>query len=729
MSDETDYWLTRSPELLGQAVREHYNKYIDELERRGILSLYGLALRRYYGSDHSGEGSVAGVTIGGEQGETVELTVNQYRSIVTSLLSLTTASRPAFIGTARDDSADAMAAVQLAEQIWEYELDRGVEYECVDAARRMLVLQEGAVGVYWHDELGDIVAAEPVPETDEQGQPIVDQVEQIDPTTGRMEMLEQPRMTERPIHAGELRVEAHSPYDVARDLGARSIMDLDWVVVRRRANRWDLAAIYPERRADILGAKGVTAEDMDRGIWTKAGAGQKEHTDQVYILELYAHRRPAVPNGRYARVIGDVTLEHGDLPYPRIPVVVASPEATIDLAIGASSTIDLLGPQQAYDSVISGALSTHDAYSGGKMMMAEGHDLSVVDITGGPSLLKYQPVPEVEKPGPLQMPQVSPQSLQLAETLQKVMQVLSAINSVTRGDPEASLKSGAALALVQSMSVQHNMPIQKAFATLLREVATRVIETYRAMAKVDRIIEVTGTDETRTVQSFVGSDLESVNSVRVELGNPLLRTIAGKKELADFYADAQRWPNEPPVTRAQHMAFMTSGRLAPIWRAGRSEEVGIREECEALARGEERPVLITDCHAAHIREHKALLDGRGRLSLTPQAIANIDAHITAHGAQWVTLTIQNPALLAATGQQPAPLPMAPGVGPMPGAPAANDNGAPQEDSEIGEPKGASAPPATGPAAQPKEPGQPGMPNMPMNPATGERAKVAQGGMQ
>jgi hypothetical protein len=545
----------------------------------------------------------------------------------------------------------------------------------------------------------------------------------------RTEVVKQPRMTERPIHKGELVVEALSPYDVARDLGARSIATLPWVIVRRRANRWDLAAIYPEKRNEILSVRSVSQDDS-RDEYTVSAARKDDVTDHVYVLELYAARSPAVPGGKYARALANGTyLEHGDLPYERIPVAMASPEPTIDVALGAASTIDLLGPQQAYDAVLSNMVSVDDAYSRGNVLVEKGHDLGLEELGGGLQKVTYSHSDGAPEPHAMQLPTIDQGSLKLAEILQDVMQVLSAINSVTRGDPQANLKSGAALALVQAMSVQHNMPIQKAFATLLRDVASRIIETYRAMATTERVIEVTGTDEVRTAQSFVGDDLKGVQSVRVDLANPLLRTVAGKKELADFYADPQRFPSDPPITRAQHQGFLTTGRLATIWRAGRSEEIGIREECEALARGEERPVLTTDCHSAHIREHKALLDGRGRLGLNDQAIRVITEHITAHGAMWVTLSIENPALLAATGQQPAPLPMTASAPPGGGAPA-NDNGAPSgaTASDNGQPEGAMAPPGAGPAAVPGGAKQPGMPNMPTNPATGERAQVAQGGV-
>src|SRR5690606_36444315 len=188
----------------------------------------------------------------------------------------------------------------------------------------------------------------------------------------------------------------------------------------------------------------------------------------------------------------------------------------------------------------------------------------------------------------------------------------------------------------------------------LRDLATLVIDLYRENARDERTIDIVGDDEIGTVRTFTGESLTAVRRVHAELANPLMRTIAGKKELADFYADPARWQTEPPLTRNQHIAFITSGRLEPLFRAGRSEAIGIKSECEALTRGEPVTALVTDSHEAHIREHKAILDGKQRMQLSPQAILLTSEHIQEHVRLWAELTLTNPALLAATGQRPAP---------------------------------------------------------------------------
>lgn len=689
------YWVTLPAADLGGAVAERFKRYLDELEARGRLAQYRLARRRYYGGDHAGTASAMSVTHSGEQGEASDLVINHYGSILTALHAMATASRPAFAASARDDSAQSLASVQLVDQLLEYELGAGAEQEAVDAARRMLVFQEAGLGVFWAAEEGDVIGA--IPELDAEGRPVVD-------ASGRMQA--------REIRSGALRTEAFSPYDVARDLGARSTQDCTWQIVRRRVNRWDLASLYPEHEGIILGAPTVDRSDLERTLVPAAATAGLRLTDTIYVLELYAARTPAAPTGRYARVVGDTCIEAGELQYRRLPVSLHAPERTLDEASGSSRTIDLLGPQQAYDAVMSNLMSNNDAFGRGNVLTAEGQDLDVDDLGGGLQQVLYKHVDGAPPPGPMPLPRLSPEDMRFAQQLLADMQQLKAISGVTRGAPEESLKSGAALALVAAQSAQHNSGDQRAYAEMLREWATRVIETYQAFASTERVIEIAGTDEVRTARTFVGSDLDAVLGVDVQIANPLMRTIAGKKELADFYADAGRVPGDAPLSRADHMAFMSTGRLPHLFRSARSEAIAIREEGEALTRGEPVMVLATDHHAAHVREHKALLDGRSRRDLPPQITGYILEHIEQHVALWQQLSSANPALLAATGQQPAPV--AAPVAPPASSPSAQ--GAPEQPSGMGAP----LPPGVGDVPVGAQEHMPQLPQLPTNPMTGRQ---------
>lgn len=732
MSTPSEYWINLTdPEQLGPAIKQRFDWYLDDLEESGRMGDLRLALRRYYGGDHGSGARSTDASPGGEQGETTDMTINQFRSLLITVLSLTTATRPAFLGVAADDTSEAMAAVQLAEQLWDDALvNAGLEAEWVDAVRRMLIMQEAGVFVGWDPNAGEVVGQDRIPEVDEHGRPVMEDPaeEMAEGERPHDESGPELRMREVPIYKGELICEALSPHNIARDVRARSLRDPAWLIVRRPFSKWELLAQYPDHEAAILGVATVDKDDHEKGLAKGVSQGKESRTDQVYVLELYAKRTMAVPDGRYARVIGEGTLlESGPLPYERIPVVLSSPEQMVDRALGASNTIDLLGPQEAYDGIISNLVSISAVFGRPNLLDADGQETDIEAVKSGFGVVGYKPVEGAPPPGPMERPRIDKAELELADAIKGVMQTLIGANDVVRGDPQESLKSGAALALVQAMAIQHNSLLARAAAYLLDEMASRVIETYRSNATVPRIIEASGTLETKTVKAFLGDDLNRVAAVRVQLANPLLRTTAGKKEIADFYSDPQRWANEPPLTRAQHMTFMASGRLDEIMRAGRSEELAIREECEALAEGQGALVVVTDNHPAHIREHKALLDGRRRQELPPGTVEAITMHIMEHETQWQMLTMQRPALLAALGLPPAPMPM-PMMPPGPMGP----DGPPPPGGDMGDAEvEAVQPPSVGPAAVPDQPGgsMPSGPQMPVNPATGERVAAPGGVIQ
>src|SRR5690606_32152609 len=117
--------------------------------------------------------------------------------------------------------------------------------------------------------------------------------------------------------------------------------------------------------------------------------------------------------------------------------------------------------------------------------------------------------------------------------LEKLGETLSGVNSVARGNPEASLKSGAALALVQSQAIQFSMGLQQSFAQLVEDAGTGTIEILQDFASVPRVAFIAGKSNRPLMKNFKGSDLDAIKRVTVDMGNPLTRTTAGKVNLAD----------------------------------------------------------------------------------------------------------------------------------------------------------------------------------------------------
>jgi hypothetical protein len=189
-----------------------------------------------------------------------------------------------------------------------------------------------------------------------------------------------------------------------------------------------------------------------------------------------------------------------------------------------------------------------------------------------------------------------------------------------------------------------------------------------------------------------------------------MRTFAMRRQVASELLE--RFPQQ--ITPDQYLAFMSAGRLEPLYKSQRNQIRLIRSENAALAKGQPVQALIADCHMEHIREHLALLSSPA-LRADPQLAAMVLAHVTEHETLWQELGMR-PALLAATAQPPPPPPaMMPGMmGPAANGPPPDANAPPQQ--EPGAPRAHVA-------GGPEEVAGVQMPAMPKNPANGEPAQM------
>jgi hypothetical protein len=159
------------------------------------------------------------------------------------------------------------------------------------------------------------------------------------------------------------------------------------------------------------------------------------------------------------------------------------------------------------------------------------------------------------------------------------------------------------------------------------------------------------------MKEFSGQDLDKINRVMVDMGNPLTRTTAGKVNLAEQMMNFNLIENPD-----QYLQVVTTGRLEPVIEGKQAELLLIKSENEKLAEGVPQRALITDQHAQHILEHKTVLaspEARedGNAPMVQVTLAHIQEHLN-------FLRTGDPQLLALIHQQSIGAPAAP---PQPGA--------------------------------------------------------------
>jgi len=321
-------------------------------------------------------------------------------------------------------------------------------------------------------------------------------------------------------------------------------------------------------------------------------------------------------------------------------------------------------------------------------MAPKSNNLSVTQLAGGLNFIEYDV--QAGKPEALNLTSTPPEVFNFLGMMEHTMETISGVNSVARGNPDASLKSGAALALVQSMSIQFAQQLQQSYVQLLEDVGTSTINILRDFASVPRIAMIAGKHSRGMMKEFTGADLSEVNRVIVDIGNPMTRTTAGKVELAQMLIQAGLVENTD-----QLLQVIQTGNIDPIIEGKTLELLSVRAENEALSEGNQVQVIITDEHLLHIVEHKAIIsDPAIRDDAT--VVQTVTDHIIEHYKFLSDPSIA--MLLAALGQKSlatAPAPTA--TPPL---------------------QGSNMPVATNDMV---EANMPSMPSMPTNPLTGQKA--------
>lgn len=556
------YWATVPANEIADEMLDKVEKYYKHLSLTGRLDLY----RRSYGYYFRPRITGARLNQGGQQGELTTLSVNHYRNLLVHLETMTTQQRAAFESRATNSDMKSQAQVILANGLLDYYMrEKKLERYIKQAVKDCLIYGEGFVRCEWDATSGE--------------------------TYGKTE-------TGAAIYEGDMRYSNYTPLDAVRDFTKNSPSHQDWVILRDFENKYVLAAKFPHLRDDIL-SDSVDALELTRT--TVLDFVDLQDSDNITLYTLLHKPTPALPQGRYTTCIENGTvLMDGPIPYKDTHVYRIAPDEESQTIFGYTVGYDLLSMQEGFDLLASTVLSNQAAFGVQNILVPKGHDLSTSQIAGGLNLMEYDP--KIGRPEALNLTQTPAEIFNFMNMLSGLMETISGVNSVARGNPEASLKSGAALALVQSMAIQFSMGLQQSYAQLVEDVGTGTINILKEFAAVPRVAVIAGKANRPLMKEFSGQDISMINRVTVDMGNPMTNTTAGKVNLAEMLMDRNMLENPD-----QFIQVVTTGRFEPVIQAKQSQLILIKEENEELADGIPQRALVTDKHDQHILEHASVL--------------------------------------------------------------------------------------------------------------------------
>lgn len=611
------------------------NGWYNHIQRNGLLMKMVTSWSYYYGQfyDSSHE-----ITYAGESGELLNMPIAHYRNIAQHILVNITGSRPAFTCTAVNGDRKSLIQAQLGNGILSYYMKTArFERKFKKATEYSIVMGTGYLLTEWNATKGRLIGRNDINE---------DLIESYDEET--MEPLDEDGNVVQgsPIFGGDITCRVLSPLDVLFDFTKDDPELNDWYLARVFINKFDLIAKYPELKQQLLEIE--TKSSMTKRI---SLTPYNETTDiPVY---LFFHRATeALPEGRMIMYADkDTVMEDTILPYPDLPIQRISPSDVLGSAFGYTPMFDLLPIQDAINSVYSTVLTNHNAFGVQNILNPIGNNVKFTQISDGMNWIEYDA--QEGKPEALQLTKSSPESYNLIGILEKVMETISGVNSVSRGNPEASLKSGTALALVQAQSLQYMTGLQQSYIQLLEDSGTFMINLLKEFADEPRIVSISGINNSQRIKQFNNDDIVAIDRVTVDVGNALMQTSAGRWQVAENLL--QMGLIKTPEKLLQ---LLNTGNLESLIDGTTNELDVINTENESLLMDEPVIAIALDAHAMHIREHKSVLSDpilRFDKELVERTLAHINEHI-------VMLRETDPSLLAITGEQP--------VGPQGGTPNA-----------------------------------------------------------
>jgi hypothetical protein len=538
-----------------------------------------------------------------QDGSDAKFSVNHYKSLLQRLHSITTQSKLQYVPRARNSDAQSQMQTDFAKGLLEYYADdKKMSQVTSEMVELGLVMLDSFVFAPWDEHQGEAIATA-------QG------------------------MTE--LRNGDQAFYLLSRFDVATH---PKLQDTPYYIVKLPVNKYDLAALHPDKADEIISLSADQPTLTNSTLINPFNQVQLDDDDTVYTYHFLHDRTPALPKGRYTQIVGNIVLKDTELGYKTLPIIRFSGAKMQQTPAGDSPGTMLVGIQQAIDQIYSSNLSNNLHFN--KQSIWSPTPVEIEKLSEG-----FNNIISPQKPESLQLTSSSSESYKLLQGLEGVAQTLSGVNATTRGNPESSLKSGTSLALMLSISVMSADSIQKNYAQAAADLGTIVIHNLQQFATEPRIAYIGGVSKGAQAREFKNTDINAIDRISVDIGNPLMSNFGGRYELV------QQWMQFGVLKDPKKIVeFLRTGQVDSITEDQFKDTILIREENELIRKGELPPVSIYDLHPEHILEHKQLANDP-EIRNNPEIIETLNEHIQQHLDLQKTM---DPDLAAILGIPPLP---------------------------------------------------------------------------
>ena len=408
------------------------------------------------------------------------------------------------------------------------------------------------------------------------------------------------------LYSGGCRLELYMLNDIVFDWSKKTPEDLDWIILRKKFNKWDLIAQFPELEEEIKALPPANIERM-----AIPGLHFEDHTqdtDSVYIREFYHKPTPALPFGRMV-VWGnnDTILVDSQNPYECLPCTFFIFQQIKNTLLGYPMMSNLIGAQEIFTGEVSTVTTNHSSFGVQSVLVPQGSNISPQQVTNGMVFIEYVPqnADGGGKPEPMQLTSTPPEVFNFMNMVSSYLDELSLINATLRGAPPANVTSGAMAATLSANALEFIYSDTKGLIIGLEALMTQSIKNYQKFATLEQLIDVLGEGNVSSVEEFKADDIKTIKKVKIRQGNPLLNTIAGRLQLGEAILPLLEQGKTDAISR--YLGLLEGAPIDSLFDSELSEDMAVTQELEALQRGENISPLISDNHPMFIRAYQKLL--------------------------------------------------------------------------------------------------------------------------
>lgn len=584
--DQT-YWALYTGSELGAKLEAKIEDYYKHINQSGLLATW----RKIYTELNTVVTDGANIKNRGKNGEYKKIKINNLRSFKTNLTSLVTEVRPKFTVQATNTDFQSQMQTKLARALLEYYLtEKRLEVVLKDVISNGLDYGRGWLALEWSPTIGNVIS------TNEEGKPIYD---------------------------GDLKFSALTELDLIRPIFKNSDGE-SWVIIRKKVNKYDLIASFPEFAEEITGMS-YNFNDYERNIYINHNANTQDEDDETVALYEFRHKKcEALPEGRLVLFLDSETiLVDTPLPYDNLAVFSFDTAPLSDISFGYSPLYDLLPIFDAYNKLTSAILSNQANLGHTNVAVPQGSNYDYKQISEGFNIIEYNANNGAITP--LNLLQTPGEIFQFVNSLEQIATKISGVNPVRRGDPGSlgANASGSAYALFVAQSISFNINLTHSYNMLLEQVGTCLVSILKNFATVPRIANIAGVNNSYYVKEFSADDLSLVQRVKVAIGNPISDTLSGKLSIA------QDLMQKGALTPQEYIQVLNTGNLETVLDLEESTDILIQQENEGMLNGVPAIALITDNHLQHKSGHLSLLNN-AETRRNPELVQLILDHISEH---------------------------------------------------------------------------------------------------